>query len=146
MIKKRYVRELKKEYPDKPRECLHCQLFLRCKSYKIPHRLLHKGGDKVILLVLMNPGANEDRLNKILVGKSGKLLMTYVETYFNDHTVYATNAVKCYNGEGDNKVELAKEHSKQCSIYLKEDIETIKPDVIISMGKVAQTAMEILDE
>lgn len=139
-MKRFYVRDLKKQYPDKPSECLKCQLFLHCKSYKLPYRVFHAGKvNKKILLVGQNAGEQEDTEGRVFVGKSGQLMKEYVEDYFSDYLVYVTNAVKCYTPE---KPELI--HVRACQKFLKEDIETINPDVIIALGDIAKKSLQEL--
>lgn len=141
MIEERIpVRQLKKEYPDKPRECLHCQLFLHCKNYKLPYRILNKNAkSKKVLIVCQNPGKQEDAQGRILVGKSGELLGQYIRDYISDFNVYATNAVKCFSSSTPQM-----QHIRSCSQYLKQDIENIRPDVIVAMGDVAKQALKLL--
>lgn len=102
---------------------------------------------KTVLLVAMNPGIEEDRQGEILVGRSGQLLKEWVEEFLGDHIVYATNVVKCYAP----KESLSKDGSlpvaqiKYCSGFLKEDIEQIKPDAIVALGRDAAKALDHLD-
>lgn len=160
------LRELRKLHPEKPEGCLRCRWFLNCKSYKIGARVFHTPntihlrrpiaeatGDfenghatKKVLLVAMNPGIEEDKQGKILVGRSGKLLEEWVEGYLGDHIVYVTNAVKCYAPKEalskDGALPMAQ--IKACSSFLKEDIENIKPDAIVALGKDASLALNLL--
>ena len=151
------LRELRKIHPDKPESCLRCRYFLGCKSYKISFRvfsyptiktwddiLIDK--EKTVLLVAMNPGIEEDKINKILVGKSGQLLEKYVQEYLSDHIVYVTNAVKCYTPKDSlmKNSEISLSHIRYCNDFLKKDIEDIKPDIIVALGKVARQALDLL--
>lgn len=143
------LRELRKLHPEKPEGCLRCRWFLGCKSYKIGTRVFsHVGRSmaKKVLLVAMNPGIEEDKQGKILVGRSGKLLEEWVDEYLDDHIVYVTNAVKCYAPKEalskDGALPMAQ--IKACSSFLKEDIETVKPDAIVALGKDASLALNLL--
>ena len=160
------LRELRKIHPDKPESCLRCRYFLGCKSYKIHGRYfyvpesvydniyLHIETEnpkldtpyKIILLVAMNPGIEEDKTNEILVGKSGRLLEKYVQEYLSDHIVYVTNAVKCYTPKDSlmKNSEIPLSHIRYCNDFLKNDIDWIQPDIIVALGKVASQALDLL--
>ena len=144
------LREIKKLHPDKPETCQRCRWFLGCKSYRIPRRLFsspeNNYSGKTVLLVAINPGIDEDRQGEILVGSSSQLLGVWIEEFLSDHVVYATNVVKCYAP----KESLSKDGTlpaaqiKYCSEFLKEDIETIKPDAIVALGRDASIALDHL--
>lgn len=158
------LREIKKKHPEKPENCQRCRWFLGCKSYKIPSRQFSTpgfvrgeetdvvpvaggGSPKSVLLVAMNPGVDEDRQGKILVGRSGELLETWVEEFLSDYIVYVTNAVKCYAPKDSLSKDgaLPVSQIKYCSSFLKEDIESIKPDAIVALGRDAAKALDHLD-
>ncbi len=165
-LKPIHLRELRKIHTDKPEDCLRCRWFLGCASYKIESRQLWRpehvtlkrpvaeaSGEfenalatKTVLLVAMNPGVEEDKKGEILVGPSGKLLMEYVEEYLSDHIVHATNAVKCYAPKSAMLKDggLPTSQIQHCSGFLKEDIERIKPDLIVALGKDASEALDLL--
>ena len=145
------LRERRKLRPDLPDNCLRCAWYLNCGSYKIGARPFYASPlvddyTPRVLLVAMNPGIEEDKQGKILVGRSGKLLMEWVEEYLSDHIVYVTNAVKCYAPKEalskDGALPMAQ--IKACSSFLKEDIENIKPDAIVALGKDASLALNLL--
>lgn len=140
--KREHLRSVKQRFgKDYPEGCLKCQLFMDCMNYKIPARQL-QAGKKKVLIIAECPGEEEDAHNKILIGKSGNLLMDYIREYLPEWNVWATNAVKCCK----KGYTIDKAHVRSCSDFLKHDIEKIKPDVIIAMGEVAKLSLEVLDD
>jgi len=75
------------------------------------------------------PGETEDKLGIPFVGKSGKLLRTAVG---NDN--YFMNAVKCR--PPDNRKPLNDE-IEACLPHLIDEINNIKPEIIVFVGKTA---------
>lgn len=136
------------KYPDC---CIRCGLNTVCKSYKIPARILYqpkKKTNKRILGIFMNPGQEEDRYNKILIGKAGQLTIDMTKTHWKDYEVWATNPVKCFhNPKSDDKSkELQALWIKLCNKFLIEDILKIKPALIVLHGTVARTAYNYIFE
>jgi len=84
------------------------------------------------------PGATEDELGIPFVGKSGKLLRNAVgdDNYF-------TNAVKCR--PPDNRKPLNDE-IEACHPHLKDEIDNIKPEVIVFVGKTAYSLHDRLSK
>lgn len=150
MMKTLHLREVRKKHPDKPDCCQRCKVFTECQSYKLPYRLLHEGlgsNPKTALLVLMNPGTDEDKEGAILVGKTGKKVMEYIQEHLADHNVYGTNAVKCFTSAHfmTKTSKIPSTIVRFCNDYLKEDIAEIKPDIIVAMGETAQEALDYLE-
>lgn len=81
------------------------------------------------------PGHDEDFQGRPFVGKAGQLLTKIiVAAKFERDEVYITNVVKCRPPE--NRAPQ-KEEIEKCAPYLLEQIDLIKPKVIVSLGKTA---------
>ena len=89
-----------------------------------------------LMFVGEGPGGVEDEYGVPLVGPSGKLLdkALWSVGLTRDH-VYVTNIVKC-RPKGNRTLTL--EEGKFCANrHLQEEIDTVKPKVIVCLGKVA---------
>ena len=89
------------------------------------------------------PGADEDAQGEPFVGKAGQLLTKIIQTMgYSRETVYIANILKC---RPDTPGQLAgnrkptPEEMNTCLPYLLEQIEIIRPKVIVALGA---TAME----
>tara|TARA_B100002052_G_scaffold283608_1_gene294697 strand:+ start:3428 stop:4096 length:669 start_codon:yes stop_codon:yes gene_type:complete len=89
-----------------------------------------------LLLIGEGPGEEEDSKGEPFVGKAGKLLDKILKAigYSRDHNVFIANIVKCRPPE--NRNPLASEVEK-CTPYLINQINLIKPKLIVALGKVA---------
>ncbi len=88
-----------------------------------------------ILLVGEGPGAEEDRLGRPFVGRSGQLLdkiLSSIELSRND--VYITNIVKC---RPPNNRDPQSDEVIACWPYLDEQIKLLQPRVIVTLGSPA---------
>jgi uracil-DNA glycosylase len=79
------------------------------------------------------PGFNEDRVGEPFVGAAGKLLDTLLARIgLGRSDVYITNVLKCRppmnRDPMPNEVEA-------CSPYLKEQLELVKPKVVLILGR-----------
>jgi len=81
------------------------------------------------------PGRDEDLLGRPFVGRAGKLLTKIIEAMkFKRDEVYITNIIKCRPPENRNPQP---NEIQECQGYLFEQIERIKPRMIVALGKVA---------
>lgn len=81
------------------------------------------------------PGRDEDIQGRPFVGRAGQLLTKIIQAMqFKREEVYITNIVKCRPPENRNP---HKQEIEMCQDYLREQIEMIKPEVIVTLGKVA---------
>lgn len=89
-----------------------------------------------IMLIGEAPGADEDRLGVPFVGRAGKLLNEFFEKAGIDRQkdIYICNTLKCRPPE--NRKPLPDE-KKACAPYLKFQIDTIKPKIIVLCGATA---------
>jgi len=91
--------------------------------------------DAELMLVGQNPGAEEDKTGKPFVGRAGKFLnKVLAENGIRREDVFISNIVKHLSPE--NRKPLPDEIAA-CSPYLEEQIKTIKPRIVVLMGKVA---------
>jgi len=103
--------------------CHKCRLRESCI-----HPVGGSGAGK-IMFIGEAPGETEDKLGIPFVGRSGKLLRTAVG---DGH--YFTNAVKC-RPPGNRKP--LNDEIEACFPHLKGEIDNIKPEVIVFVGKTA---------
>lgn len=76
-----------------------------------------------IVVVGMNPGANEDEQNKCFVGRSGQVLVkAYLKNLLHTHTVYLGNCARCVTPAGD---PTAKQFDACTQAFLFEDLYAI---------------------
>ena len=88
-----------------------------------------------IMFIGEGPGAEEDRSGRPFVGQAGKLLDGMIFAMgFERRETYITNIVKCRPpGNRDPK----EDEVAACSSYLDQQIDLIKPSVIVALGKPA---------
>lgn len=87
-----------------------------------------------IMVIGEAPGAEEEKQGEPFVGKAGKILrsvLDYLELGFDD--VFLTNMVMCRPPENRDP---SKEEIENCSYRLQEEIDQVKPQVIVTLGKV----------
>jgi uracil-DNA glycosylase family 4 len=113
-------------------DCHKCHLRESCI-----HPVGGSGAGK-IMFIGEAPGETEDRLGVPFVGKSGKLLRTAV----GDNN-YFTNAVKC---RPPNNRKPLNDEIEACFPFLKEEIDSIKPEVIIFVGKTSYSLYDRLSK
>jgi DNA polymerase len=93
------------------------------------------------MLVGQNPGAEEDKTGKPFIGRSGKFLnKVLTQNGIRREEIFITNLVKHLSPE--NRKPLPDE-IEACAPYLKAQIKTIKPKIVVLMGKVAWQAPRV---
>ena len=122
----------KKEFEELERESKNCQ---RCKLYKGRTNVVFGKGsiDTRILFIGEGPGFNEDKKGIPFCGKAGEildLLLSSINLKRDD--VYITNIVKC---RPPNNRDPEDEEIKSCSYFLSKQIELIKPEIIVPLGR-----------
>jgi DNA polymerase len=87
------------------------------------------------------PGADEDELGEPFVGKAGQLLTKIIQTMgLSRETVYIANILKCRPdtpGQSAGNRKPTPEEMQTCIPYLHEQIDLIKPKVIVALGATA---------
>ena len=116
----------------------------KCGLHKTRAQTVFGVGDENAdwMLIGEAPGAEEDRLGDPFVGQAGKLLdnMLAAIGLTRRKNVYIANVLKCRPPGNRNPTpgEVA-----QCSPHLLQQIELIKPKLIVAMGRfAAQTLLE----
>lgn len=106
---------------------------------------LHKGRTQTVfgvgdpdaewLLIGEAPGAEEDRQGEPFVGRAGKLLNAMLEAIGLDRErVFIANILKCR--PPGNRDPLPEEVIA-CEQYLKQQIDSIRPEIILALGRIA---------
>lgn len=115
-----------------------------CDKCKLSQNRLNivwgKGSENAdIMFIGEGPGAEEDKMGLPFVGRAGKLLdMAFQAVGIDKDAVYIANVVKC-RPPGNRNPEA--DEIEACSGYLKEQIEQIKPKVIVLLGSVSLKAI-----
>jgi uracil-DNA glycosylase len=99
-----------------------------------------------MMLVGEQPGDEEDLQGKPFVGPAGKVLNDALAvTGLKRSEIYITNAVKHFKWEPRGKRRLHKRPTvgevRICNVWLRSEIETIKPAVIVALGASALSAL-----
>lgn len=96
--------------------------------------------DAEIMFIGEGPGAEEDRRGEPFVGAAGRLLTRIIEGAFRRERseVYIANVVKCRppNNRNPEPDEIA-----SCLPFLKRQIASVRPRVILVLGAVAAKAL-----
>ncbi|MAQ73417.1 MAG: uracil-DNA glycosylase [Gammaproteobacteria bacterium] len=109
----------------------------KCELHKSRDKTVFGSGNESarILFIGEAPGRDEDKEGEPFVGRAGKLLTEMISSInLNREDIYITNTVKCRPPSNRNPSD---EEVKSCADYLENQIELIKPKIIILLGKVA---------
>lgn len=88
-----------------------------------------------LMFVGEGPGADEDIQGRPFVGRAGQLLTKIIAAMnTRRQDVYITNVVKCRPPQNRTPI---REEIEKCRPYLLEQIKSIAPRVIVSLGRVA---------
>jgi DNA polymerase len=126
-------------------ETLHQQIgdCRRCNLSKSRTHLVFGAGYEKARLVFVGeaPGADEDRQGQPFVGEAGQILTRLIEAMgLKRPQVYICYLLKCHPPANRNphKDEIA-----ACSPFLQQQLQIIKPEVIVALGTFA--AQTLLD-
>ncbi|MDO9577384.1 MAG: uracil-DNA glycosylase [Candidatus Cloacimonadales bacterium] len=125
------LQELEAKY----KECRNCELW-RGRT-----KFCYGNGNARAKLMLIGegPGADEDRTGQVFVGKAGQLLTKMLQAiHLEREEVYIANIVKCRPPGNRNPLP---EEKNACYPYLEEQIDIIKPKLILLLGKVAASTI-----
>lgn len=102
---------------------------------KIKRPVLPEGNIRAkIVFVGEAGGAAEEKLGRPFVGRSGKFLNKELKKFgFARRKLYITNVVK-YRCIGAPKAKDV----KKCKRWLREELKTIKPKIVVLLGKTAE--------
>lgn len=133
VLKQESVLSLESRYLSLHERIIHCQ---KC-SLALTRRKAVPGEGNLkadLMFVGEAPGADEDIQGKPFVGKAGQLLTKIINAMnLKRKDVYITNIVKCR--PPGNRNPLGKE-IERCKEYLFEQIEIMKPRIIVALGSV----------
>jgi uracil-DNA glycosylase len=112
-----------------------------CKLHKGRHTIVFGVGNPRARLMFVGeaPGEDEDLKGEPFVGKAGQLLTKMIEAMgLRREDVYICNTVKCRppNNRNPEPDELA-----ACEPFLKGQLASVKPGVIVTLGKFAAQAL-----
>ena len=97
--------------------------------------------DAQLMFVGEAPGADEDELGEPFVGKAGQLLTKIIQaTGLSRADVYIANILKCRPdtpGEASGNRKPTAEEMQTCIPFLHEQIDLIRPKVIVALGATA---------
>ena len=114
----------------------------RCKLHGLGRRQIVFGvGDPNADLMFVGeaPGADEDIRGEPFVGRAGQLLTKIIEAIgLRREDVYIANVIKC-RPPGNRNPEP--DEVEQCEPFLFRQIDTIKPKVIVALGKFAAQSL-----
>jgi len=122
------------------RTCARCRLSEKRKTVVFGEG----AADARLMFIGEGPGAEEDRTGRPFVGQAGQLLERMVVAMgFQRDQTYIANVVKCRPpGNRDPKDE----EIAACSAFLDRQIELIRPDVILALGRFAANRLTGTDK
>ena len=111
--------------------CNACELAQSC-TRKVPG----KGSQQASLMIIGEaPGHDEDQQGLPFVGRAGQLLNKMLSAInIESESVYITNILKC---RPPNNRDPKVEEVRACSAYLRAQIALVKPDVLLSVGRIS---------
>ncbi|RIB35596.1 MAG: uracil-DNA glycosylase [Candidatus Nanoclepta minutus] len=115
------------------REINQCK---RCPLYQSKINYVPGEGDpsSEIMFIGEAPGREEDKQGRPFVGNAGKYLTETIEKILEikREDIFITNVLKC---RPPNNRDPKEEEIEACSIWLIRQIETIKPRIIVTLGR-----------
>ena len=128
------------DFEELKQECLACR---RCGLCETRTNVVFGQGvsNAEVLFVGEGPGASEDAQGLPFVGRSGKLLDSYLEAIdlSREKNIFIANIVKCRPPE--NRDPLGEEKDA-CRAYLRAQVRLMKPKIIVCLGRIS--AMELI--
>ncbi|MCJ7482964.1 MAG: uracil-DNA glycosylase [Thermodesulfovibrionales bacterium] len=116
-------------------ECGRCKL-----SQKRTHIVFGEGNpDARLMFIGEAPGREEDVQARPFVGDAGMLLTRLIEKMgLKREEVYIANIVKC---RPPMNRDPEKDEIQQCREFLERQIDIIRPDIIMSLGRIAASTL-----
>ena len=113
-------------------DCSRCKLHTLGRT-QVVFGVGHPNAD--LMFVGEAPGADEDIQGEPFVGRAGQLLTKIIEAIdLRREDVYIANVIKC-RPPGNRNPEP--DEVEQCEPFLFRQIDTVKPKVIVALGKFA---------
>ena len=116
------------------REIMSCR---KCDLYKTKTNYVPGVGNEKAEIVFVGeaPGRDEDLKGEPFVGAAGKLLTEMLESVgLSRGDVYIANVLKC---RPPNNRDPTPEEVEKCGNYLVRQLEVIKPNIIVCLGRFA---------
>jgi uracil-DNA glycosylase family 4 len=114
----------------------------RCKLHGLGRRQIVFGvgnANADLMFVGEAPGADEDVQGEPFVGRAGQLLTKIIEAIgLRREDVYIANVIKC---RPPNNRNPEPDEVEQCEPFLFRQIDTIRPKVIVALGKFAAQSL-----
>ncbi len=123
---------------DIEREIRSCK---RCDLWKFKTNYVSGEGNPNARIVFVGeaPGREEDIQGRPFVGRAGRYLTEVLSRFGLDRRdVYITNVLKC---RPPNNRDPTPEEIKACKPYLMKQLEIIKPDVIVCLGRFSSSTI-----
>jgi DNA polymerase len=115
--------------------CMRCELH-RTRTQTV-FGVGHPAADW--LVIGEAPGADEDRLGEPFVGRAGQLLTNMLRAIgLAREEVYIANILKC---RPPNNRDPQIDEINHCSSYLRQQIDLIKPKIILVVGRIAAQSL-----
>jgi len=127
---------------EEARSCTRCDIYCRATQ-----TVFGNGPpDAKVMFIGEQPGDQEDLAGKPFVGPAGKLFNdTLAEVGIDRHSLYVTNAVKHFKYEPRGKRRIHQKPNmgevRQCRWWLTQELELVKPKLIVAMGATALFAL-----
>lgn len=119
----------------------------KCDLCTISERKVLGTGDIIdtkIMFIGESPASEEIKSGIPFVGDAGKIFTEFLTNAGIDRKdVYITNAVKCQNIEDGRNLNPTTVHQEACREHLHKEIELLKPELIVTLGKIALTSLGI---
>lgn len=136
------------QFDDLIARVLNCSLCPRMSQRKPVLSLSNGNLDAQVVFVAEAPGRlGADKFGIPLFGdQTGRNFDWLLSNAgLSRESIFITNAILCNPRKADgNNDSPAKSEIRNCSAYLKETLDIIKPKYVVSLGKVALTALRIL--
>lgn len=111
--------------------CTKCPLFQTKKNYVPGEGCLNAD----IMFIGEAPGETEDNFGKPFIGNAGQLLDKLIGRMgYTREQVFITNIIKC---RPPNNRDPLTEEVEACKSFILQQIEIVKPKVIVCLGRVA---------
>lgn len=129
------------------RECVKCDALCASRTQVVVDKYTKSTAvpwqEKTLPIMIIGeaPGETEDQVGMPFMGVSGKVLDQYLSTHELQSYSYITNIVKCRPEK--NRTPTAEE-IKNCAPYLEQQIQALKPKVIVTLGKSAMAGLQVL--
>ncbi len=117
------------------RECQNCK---KCALFETRTNVVFGIGnrDAEVMFIGEGPGENEDLQGEPFVGRAGKLLddMLRIIDLDRKKNIYIANIVKCRPPKNRDPLGVEQE---ACIPWLREQIELVRPKIIVCLGRIA---------